>query len=256
MKYLIIEDEDPAADRLEKMVGDVIPGAQCLAKIVSVKSAIKWFGVNEKPDLVFMDIQLGDGDSFEIFGSVKIECPVIFVTAYDQYALKAFKVNSVDYLLKPVKKEELSAALLKYSKTGSGDVKGEDVDYVKLVSILRSSSEYQKRLLIRFGDTFKAIDVSEIAFFYIRDRTNYLCTFEGTEYPVDQNLDQLDSLLDPTQFFRINRQYIINIKSIFRMVSYPKSRVKLELKPPVKDDIIVSSERSPAFKSWLEGKSL
>jgi DNA-binding LytR/AlgR family response regulator len=252
MKYLIIEDEDPAATRLEKMVREIMPGATMVDHLVSVKSTVEYLKNNLHPDLIFLDIQLGDGISFEIFKAVTPKCPVIFTTAYDQYAVQAFKVNSIDYLLKPVKREELAEAISKFNERS---VKGhsENFDYVKLVDILKSQTDHQKRLLIRFGDTIKAVEVSDVAYFYTENKINYLNTFDRKTYPIDHNLDQVEEMLDPLVFFRINRQFIVNIKAINRMISYSKSRVKLELNPPTDIETIVSTERSPNFKSWLTG---
>ncbi len=251
MKYLIIEDEDPAAARLEKMIGEIMPDAEKAGHLVSVKSAVEYLKKNIHPDLIFLDIQLGDGISFEIFKSIMPRCPVIFTTAYDQYAVQAFKVNSIDYLLKPVKREELFEALSKFKNNYSAPV--DKVDYGQLVELLRNQKGFQKRFLIRFGDTIKAVDVSDVAYFYTENKINYLCTFDKKTYPIDQNLDQVEDIVDSGVFFRINRQVIVNVKAISRMISYSKSRVKLELNPPSEMETIVSTERSPNFKTWLTG---
>ncbi len=218
MKYLIIEDEDPAALRLEKMIREIMPDAIMIGHLVSVRSAVEYLKNNLPPDLIFLDIQLGDGISFEIFNSVTPKCPVIFTTAYDQYAVKAFKVNSIDYLLKPIKKEELVEAISKFkqrSTTGHTDT----VNFEKLTTILNTKSDYQKRFLIRFGDTIKAVEVTDVAYFYTENKINYLQTFDRKTYPIDQNLDQVEAIIDPNAFFRINRQFIVNVKVIHRMIS-------------------------------------
>ena len=252
MDYIIIEDEDPAALRLEKLIQEVVPEAHKTEHLVSVHSAVKFLKNNPHPDIIFMDIQLADGISFEIFKSVTPDCPVIFTTAYDQYAVQAFKVNSIDYLLKPIKKEELKEAIARFNLRESRPVT-ESVDFGKLVALIKGKSDFQKRLLIRFGDTIKAIEISEVAYFYTENKINYLYTFDKKSYPIDQNLDQIESIVDPLVFFRINRQFIVNIKAIRKMVSYSKSRVKLELEPPTSIETIVSTERSPNFKNWLTG---
>ena len=252
MKYLIIEDEDPAALRLEKMISEIIPDSEMTGHLVSVKSAIEYLKKNAHPELIFLDIQLADGISFEIFKSVTPECPVIFTTAYDQYAVQAFKVNSIDYLLKPIKREELTDAIAKFQK-GKSKSQVENFDYARLAEMLKNKSDFQRRFLIRFGDTIKAIEVKDVAYFYTENKINYLCTFDKKPYPIDQNLDQVEAIVDPLVFFRINRQFIVNVKAISRMISYSKSRVKLELNPPSEIETIVSTERSPNFKSWLTG---
>jgi len=254
MKYVIIEDEDPAASRLQKMVQEIWPDAVMTDHLVSVKSAIDYLKTHTHPDLIFLDIQLGDGISFEIFDEVTPDCPVIFTTAFDQYAIQAFKVNSIDYLLKPVKKEELSGALDKY-KTLSEKGTNDKVDYGKLLDLIKGKSDFQKRILIRFGDTIKAVEVNDVAYFYTESKINFLCTFDSKSYPIDQNLDQLEAIIDPAVFFRINRQFIVHIKAIAKMVTYSKSRVKLLLNPETPIETIVSTERSANFKSWLTGSS-
>ncbi|OQA09501.1 MAG: Sensory transduction protein LytR [Bacteroidetes bacterium ADurb.Bin397] len=251
MKYLIIEDEDPAAARLEKLITATAPDFSLQHHIVSIRSAVKWLQENEHPDLIFMDIQLADGISFEIFNQVAVKCPVIFTTAYDQYAIQAFKVNSIDYLLKPVKNEELDAAISKFRKTKASSE--DPIPYEKLLGLLKVKPELHKRLLIRFGDTIKAVEVSDVAYFYTENKINYLCTFDKKTYPLDFNLDQLETMIDPEHFFRINRQFIVNLKAISKMVSYSKSRVKLELQPHTDIETVVSTERSPNFKNWLTG---
>ncbi|MBL0071256.1 MAG: response regulator transcription factor [Bacteroidetes bacterium] len=251
MKYLIIEDEDPAATRLEKLIAAAAPDFILQNHIVSIRTAVKWLQENEHPDLIFMDIQLADGISFEIFNQIPVKCPVIFTTAFDQYAIQAFKVNSIDYLLKPVKNDELEVAIAKFRKSKTST--DSPIPYEKLLGLLKGKPELHKRLLIRFGETIKAVEVSDVAYFYTENKINYLCTFDKKTYPLDFNLDQLEAMIDPEHFFRINRQFIVHIKAINKMVSYSKSRVKLELLPPTEIETVVSTERSPNFKNWLTG---
>ncbi len=254
MKYLIIEDEEPAALRLERMISEIDPDSHMEEHLVSVKSSISWLQQNHHPDLIMMDIQLADGNSFEIFKTIIPKCPVIFITAFDQFALQAFKVNSIDYLLKPVKMTELSHAIQKFKQhTSPGTSDFSQIN--KLVDFIKTKQEFQKRILIRYADTIKAIEISDIAYFYTENKINFLCTFSKKTYPIDQNLDQIESLVDHAIFFRINRQFIVNIKAIANMVSYSKSRVKLELNPHTLIETIVSTERSPNFKNWLTGTS-
>jgi len=250
MKTLIIEDEELAAERLSRLIVETEPAAEIITTLASVKSAVKWFSENPMPELLFMDINLADGSSFEIFKKVNITCPIIFVTAFDQYAIDAFKVNSIDYLLKPLKKEDLKNALDKFKR-----MKPSAPDMSQLVSqLLGNKKEFQKRIIIRFGENIKMVEVKDIAYFFTEDKINYLCTHAGLRYPVDFNLDELEHLIDPTEFFRINRQFIVNISSIEKMLAWSKSRVKLILKPVCEIETIVSTDRSPHFKEWLTGK--
>ncbi len=251
MRVLIIEDEDPAAKRLQKMLKEIEPGIDVLNHIVSVSSAIKWFAENEAPDLVISDIQLSDGLSFEIFKTVDLTCPIIFTTAYDQYAIEAFKVNSIDYLLKPIKKEELANAVSKFKKLANTPATPV-IDINKLLQSLNpGGAEYKKRFVVRYGEHIKTIDIEEVVYFYTEDKVTFLCTKDARRFVIDYNLDSLDSTLDPKTFFRINRQYIISIHSIAEMFAYTKSRVLIKLTPPAKHETIVSTERSAAFKQWL-----
>lgn len=250
MKILVIEDEKLAADRLMKMIREIEPTAEFLATIVSIQSAVEWFRHHPDPDLILMDIHLADGQSFDVFKSVRVNAPVIFVTAYDEHALEAFTVNSIDYLLKPVKKEDLQRAFDKFHRfSGSNSVQIEQL----LQQLGVRGKEFQKRMVIRYGDTIKMVDIHDVAYFYTEDKINYLCTHANLKYPIDFNLDELEGLLDPASFFRINRQFIINISAIDKMLAWSKSRVKVVLKPATQEDTIVSTERSPFFKDWLTG---
>ncbi len=251
MTILIIEDEEPAFKRLQKMLKEIEPDHTLLDQIVSVSSAVKWFAKNDSPDLIISDIQLSDGISFEIFKQVQITCPIIFTTAYDQYAVEAFKVNSIDYLLKPVKKEELENAVNKYKSRSSTSTEPA-VDISKLLLALQPvGNDYKKRFVVKYGEHIKTIDTEEIVYFYTEDKATFLCTKDARRFVVDFNLDTLDSMLDPKLFFRINRQYIISINSIAEMFAYSKSRVLIKLNPPSKHETIVSTERSADFKLWL-----
>jgi len=252
MTILIIEDEEPAFRRLQKMLKELEPDHTLLDQIVSVSSAVKWFKENDAPDLIISDIQLSDGISFEIFKQVDIKCPVIFTTAYDQYAIEAFKVNSIDYLLKPVKKEELEKAVTKFKTLTPAAAPAPAIDINKLLQSLQpAGTEYKKRFVVRYGEHIKTIDIEEVVYFYTEDKATFLCTKDARRFVVDFNMDSLDSMLDPKVFFRINRQYIISIHSIAEMFAYSKSRVLIKLNPPAKHETIVSTERSADFKLWL-----
>jgi DNA-binding LytR/AlgR family response regulator len=250
IKALIIEDEEPAAERLKKLIAQIDPEIEISDIIVSIRSAVKYLEKNT-PDLIFLDIHLADGESFEIFNQTTVSSPIIFTTAYDQFALRAFKLNSLDYLLKPVKSEELQAALEKYKNIYSEGSKS-PVDYAKLAELLlKEKSEYKKRLLIRYGDLFKTIDIKDAAYFYSENKISYVCTKQNARYALDNTLDELEKLLEPKEFFRINRQFIVGIESIEKMIAVSKSRVKLSLNPTAEQETIVSTERSPEFKKWL-----
>lgn len=253
MNILILEDEAPAAARLIKFLEEIEPTAKILDVLVSVRSAIEWLNSNRAPDLILQDINLADGLSFEIFAKTKVESPVIFITAFDEYAIQAFKVNSVDYLLKPIKKEDLLSAINKYKHYHAN--KKEMPDFKLLAeTLLEKHDQYKKRFLIRFGDKIKTIDISQVSYFYTEGKINFLKTKDNHNYHLEYNLDKLESMLDPEKFFRINRQFIISIESISEMYSFSKSRVKVVLNPPINIETIVSTERSPHFKVWLSGK--
>ena len=250
MKILIIEDEPPAVQRLEKLLKEIEPGSIILESIVSVATAVKWLSQHPAPDVIISDIQLADGLSFEIFKTVPTLCPVIFTTAFDQYAIEAFKVNSIDYLLKPIKKEDLSAAINNMKQlAGANQV---PLDITKLMQALTpANTNYKNRFAVKFGGHLRTIETKDIVYFYTEDKINFLTTKEGRRYTTEYNLDTLETMLDPKIFFRINRQYIICIHAIAEMFSYSKSRVLIKLNPPAKYETIVSTERSGDFKLWL-----
>lgn len=249
MKVLIIEDENFAAEKLEQMIAEINPAIAVVAKLGSINESVKWF-MNNSCDLIFLDIQLSDGISFSIFEQVTINTPIIFTTAYDQYAIKAFQLNSISYLLKPIRKTELADSLKKYQSLKSAF--GIDFEML-LANIQGREPEYKKRFLIQIGEKIRKVELSEIAYFFILEKAVFLKTFQGNSYPVDYTLDKLESLINPEKFFRINRKYIVSMDSISNMFAYSRSRVKLELKPIVDDefDTIVSIDRSSDFKKWL-----
>lgn len=256
MKILIIEDEKPAAQRLESLVLNRDGKIEVLAKLDSVKSSIHWFTTNAQPDLVFMDIQLADGLSFEIFEHIKVAAPIIFTTAYDEYALKAFKVNSIDYLLKPIDAEDLNAAFEKLNRLSSSDKNGSDNPMNSLEQINQAvqmlTRQYKNRFIIKIGEHIKAVSIDDILFFFSRDKATYCTTEEGKNYLLDYPIQDLVNLVDPKKFFQINRKYIISLKAINDMVSFSNSRLKILLKNSEDDDVIVSRERVQDFKKWLD----
>lgn len=252
MKVVIVEDEAFAALRLKKMILDFNPEIKILAELESVEDSVRWFKSNPEPDLIFLDIHLEDDLSFAIFEQVNISSPVIFTTAFDEYAIKAFKLKSIDYLLKPIVHEELAAALKKYEQF-SGLNPG-TIDLQSLYSLITNKDKkYRERFSISVGTKIKMVEVADIAYFFVLDKGVYLRTFQGNSYNVDFTLDKLEEMLNPEKFFRINRKYLINIASIANMIAYSRGRVKLELKPKTDDefDTIVSIDRSSDFKKWL-----
>ncbi|MBU1097988.1 MAG: LytTR family DNA-binding domain-containing protein [Bacteroidetes bacterium] len=250
MNIVIIEDEPLAAERLEELINEIDPLITIKAKIPSIKEATLYLQ-NNVPDLIFLDIQLSDGKSFKILEDVQIESPIIFTTAFDQFAVKAFKFNSIDYLLKPIRKDELAASILKYKKLSAS----RGLDMQALVETLRSNEiKYKNRFLIQFGQRIKTVNIDEIAFFFAMEKNVFIKTFDKAEYPVDFSLDKLEEIIDPADFFRINRKMIINLKSIKNMIPYSRSRIKVETTPtpPTGIDAIVSIERTSRFKQWLD----
>jgi DNA-binding LytR/AlgR family response regulator len=254
MRVLIIEDEEAASLRLKKLLHEIDADIEILATLESIEDSVKWLSTQEHPQLIFADIQLADGPSFEIFGRVKVTAPVIFATAYDSYALQAFKFNGIDYLLKPVKKGDVEASVQKYKQLiATPQIR--EIDYQQILSALtQKKTSFQKRIVVRIGQTIRTIEIAEVAYFYTEEKIAFACLQDGKRMPLDFNLDELESILDPSQFFRINRQFIIYIKAIENMFSYSKSRIKVVLKPHTEGETIVSAERSPAFKEWLLGK--
>jgi len=252
MKVVIIEDEAFAALRLKKMILDFNPDIIIMAELESVAESVKWFKTNPEPDLIFLDIHLEDDLSFAIFDQVNISSPVIFTTAFDEYAIKAFKLKSIDYLLKPIVHEELAAALKKYEQYSG--LHSNAVDLQSLYNLLTNKdNKYRERFSISVGTKIKMFEVSDIAYFFSLGKGIYFRTFQGNSCNLDFTLDKLEEMLDPKIFFRINRKYLVNIGSIVNMVAYSRSRIKLELKPKADDetDTVVSIDRSAEFKKWL-----
>jgi DNA-binding LytR/AlgR family response regulator len=248
MKVLIIEDEVPAFNRLGKLIQEVVPVADILPQVDSVHAAQQWFAENLFPDVVFMDIHLADGSAFDLLETVQMDCPIIFTTAYDQYAINAFKVSSIDYLLKPVKREDIQKAFVKlrqFRHIFQGDQ--------PVRKAAEEKPEFKKRFVIRYGEHIKTLNVEEIAYFYSENRATFARNHDGRNLPIDYNLDTLEDMLDPSLFFRINRQYLISLDAIAEMKTYSKARVIVTLKPQAQEQPVVSSERSSYFKQWLAG---
>jgi DNA-binding LytR/AlgR family response regulator len=249
IRTLIIEDEEPAALRLEKLLKQTSQEIQIIDKLESIDSAVKWLTNNPHPDLIMLDIQLADGLSFEIFKKVKIDSFIIFTTAYDEYAIKAFELNSIDYLLKPVSKEKLASGIEKFKRLSD---KKPSFNIDEIISwIENKKTTLKKRFAINIGPKIKSVETDNIAYFYSLEKNTFLCTFEGNNYPVDFSLDKLEELLNPDIFFRINRQNIIHFKSIEKIHVLSKSRLELEIKSS-EEKMVVSTAKSHPFREWID----
>jgi DNA-binding LytR/AlgR family response regulator len=250
MNVLIIENEKPAADKLVALLRKIDRSVNILGIIETAEEAINRLEEKPVPDLILMDIQLDDGLCFEIFETIRVETPVIFTTAFDDYTLRAFKVNSIDYLLKPVEEKSLRSAIDKYKKLFA-DKDPFRRDFSQLVNEFRN--HYKSRFLIKTGERYKSIPSKEISHFHIIERNVFLCDLQGTDYGIDYTLEQLVGLMDPRKFFRINRECIVNIESISVMQSYSSSRIQLVLRNMEKSDLfIVSREKVASFKEWVD----
>ncbi|MFZ1679316.1 MAG: LytTR family DNA-binding domain-containing protein [Saprospiraceae bacterium] len=250
MNILIVEDEKPAATRLVNMLKKVEPDAEIVGITDGVESTLNFLDQHAPPDLVFMDIHLADGSGLEIFKHHSFAgIGVIFSTAYDQYAIEAFKLNALYYLLKPIKQEELELALTRFKQH-----KEKSKDYREIVNKLLSKQGNDKRFLIRMGQSLRLVQQPDIAYFYTSDKITFMMTREGRKYPVDYTLENLEEIIDSSKFFRINRQYIIHIEAIQQMHAHSKARVRIDLSPVAHEEVIVSTEKSPLFKKWLEGE--
>ncbi|HRI25713.1 MAG TPA: LytTR family DNA-binding domain-containing protein [Ferruginibacter sp.] len=253
MKILIIEDEELAVKKLHKMLIGIDRDIEVIANLDSIETSVEWLENNEAPDLVMMDIELLDGQSFEIFNRVKVKSPVIFTTSYDEYALKAFKVNSVDYLLKPIQKEDLEAALDKYRKLFvSAAPPSINMDMlVKELQQKLQPKEYRKRFLVKNVQKLVSVETDEIAYFYSDGRLNFFKTYDNKKYVVDYTMDEMEDMLDPEKYFRISRSFYVSIASVDQINDYFGNRLILTLKPAVDKEALVSREKVTEFKKWL-----
>ena len=247
MKVVIVEDEKLAADHLERMLYKAFPSVDILARLSSVKDAIIYFLKRPELDYVFMDIQLADGLSFEILDSIQIDCPIIFTTAYDEYAVKAFKVNSIAYLLKPIDQEDLEGAINKAATLG--------IESAHIRSVAESITPgFKERFLIKIGEHIRSIPSEDIIRFYSKDKINFLVTDDFRHLPIDLTMDELEKKLNPKLFFRVSRGNIINLNSMKDIISFTNSRLKIiPLDEGARgEDLIVARERVQAFKEWLD----
>ena len=269
MNVLIIEDEELAVRKLTKLLQDVDNSIQIVGTAASVRASVSWLNANvpgqpTAPDLIMMDIELADGQSFEIFEQTTVSAPVIFTTSYDEYALKAFKVNSIDYLLKPIKRQELEASLTKYKQTrnalASGESSESEVNGIgqmnidALVQQLRQHVQpvdYRRRFLVKHLQQWVPVEVGDIAYFYSEEGVSLFRTNTNQKFSLDYTLDELEAMLDPAQFFRANRQFIVDINAVQQIHPYFNNKLKLSLKPAPDDEVLVSRERATDFKKWM-----
>lgn len=258
MNLVIVEDESIAARRISKMVQELAPDTQVQAVLTSVADSVHWLRQNPPPDLMLLDIELVDGQSFEIFEQVEVLCPVIFTTAYDEYAIRAFKVNSIDYLLKPIQEKELQQSLQKLQslKKVYGDKNPASVNMDILLQELRTQrkapiQESRDRILVKQGQRMFPVATTEVACFFTKDKLNYVRTKNDKQYLIDYTLDELEKSLNPKNFFRANRQYIIEFHAVTRVHHYFQSKLKVEITPKPEEDIIISREKAAEFRLWL-----
>lgn len=255
MNILIVEDEELAVKKLQKTLTQIQHDATVVGTTDSIKSTVQWLQENPAPDLILMDIELADGQSFEIFNQVNVKSPVVFTTSYDEYALKAFKVNSIDYLLKPVQKEDLEAALQKFVSIRQeyiGKANGINVD--SLLQELQQKlqpKEYRKRFLVKHAQKLVSVETTDIAYFYSDGRLNFFKTYDNRKFVVDYTMDELEDMLDPKQYFRISRPFFVAIGAIDRIEDYFGNRLALHLKPSVDKEALVSREKVTDFKKWM-----
>lgn len=251
MNVVIIEDEHLSAQRLHAMLAKYDATINVLAEIPSAAEAVEWFKENEDPDLVFMDIHLEDGQSFSIFDQINLDVPVIFTTAFDEYTIKAFKVNSVDYLMKPLNYEELVKAIEKFKRIhAEKEESGKSFEQL-LQSLQKKEPEYRSRFLVSIGSRLMTVEIEDIQYFYSAEKITFLVTKDNHRYPIDFSLDKLALLLNPKDFYRINRQMIVKLSAIENIHVYSKGRIKLDLSPAMKEDVFVSLDKVVEFKEWL-----
>jgi len=249
IRTLIIEDEMPAALRLQKLVAETSPDIHVEAILDSIETSVDWLQNHALPELIFLDIQLSDGLSFEIFKKIRVDSFIIFTTAYDEYAIKAFELNSIDYLLKPVNKVHLARAFEKF-RVMHGRVQFNIDELLNVIE--KRKSAYKTRFVINIGNKIKSIETKEVAYFYSMEKSTFLSSEEGKSYPVDFSLDTLETMVDPELFFRINRQYLVSYNAITNILVLTKSRIKLDLIPAAEEEIFVSNARTHEFRKWLD----
>ncbi len=248
MKVIIIEDEAPAAERLKRMLQATAFDIEVIGVLSTLSGALAWMGANPLPDLIFMDIQLSDGLSLDLAKIIRIDCPVIFITAYDEYWQEAFEYNSIEYLLKPLKKEKLEAALNKFNELKEY-FKGR---YRDLMDYQDSGRKYKDRFLVRRGGEFVPIKTADVSFFYASHKLVCLVRKDGTKFILDHSLSDIEKQVDPGEFYRVNRKYLVNLQAIRRIHALSKSKLTIEVAPPAAEELVISSENSSGFKKWID----
>ncbi|MBL7742614.1 MAG: response regulator transcription factor [Chitinophagaceae bacterium] len=249
MKVIIIEDEKPAAEKLQKAIQKADAAIEVVAVLNSIKASVDWLQQNPMPELVFMDIELGDGLSFKIFDKVTISSPVIFCTAFDEYWQEAFEHNSIDYLLKPVKQDKLETALNKYDKLKQHFAAG--FQQLQQWRQRPSGNGYKKRFLVKRGTDYISVKTDDIAYFYAAHKLVCMVDNKNQKFILDQSLADIEKQLDPAQFYRVNRKYLVHLSAIKKIKSYPKSKLQLEVEPAINEDVIISQENVASFKEWM-----
>lgn len=248
MKVLIVEDETAAYESLVEMLKEIDPSIGILGNTESVTQTVHWLRSNPDPDLILMDIHLSDGSAFLIFEQIKVEVPIIFTTAYDEYAIEAFKVNSIDYLLKPIKSEELTRALRKFTKWTQGDV----LQYLsRLVQLTPPTTRYKDKFLIPIKDKLLPVDLREVSYFYTTDKNTHICLKDGKSYPYAKTLEQISTSLNPADFYRANKQYIISRNSVKNITIWFDNRLLITLETDVPERIYISKNKAAEFKEWI-----
>ncbi len=254
MDVVIIEDEEHNSRMLEGMVKTLRPDWNILTILESVKDSVEWFNQNEHPELIFMDIQLTDGISFSIFDKVEIKSLVIFTTAYNEFAVKAFKVNSVDYLLKPIKEDDLETAIIKFEEFSKKSQAPVLPEYQDLINAIKSGeNKYRNRFLISGASSFFKIETKDISYFYTENRVMYAVMNDGKQHVIDLTMEKLEEQLDPYEFFRANRSYILKIDSVRKFENYFGGKLIVRLVPPHEEPITISRLKATAFRQWLDG---
>ncbi len=263
MTFLIIEDEDATARKLKRLLNDIKPSATVVGQLSSVEESVSWLTLQPTPDLILMDIELADGQSFEIFNQVAVTCPVIFTTAYDEYAIKAFKVNSIDYLLKPVKEADLRGAFVKLRSLKQALAEQPHNLHTSLANLLqqlapqgapaphRESTSFRNRFLMKQGQRLFSVSIDEVSYFFSRNKMTFLRSVDGHEWLIDYTMDELEHVLDPQRFFRLNRQIIAQMGAIDRVNMYFNGKLKIALQPAFNEEVLVSREKAGEFKRWL-----
>ncbi len=248
MKIIILEDEPRAAHHLERLLAKIAPGMQVVVTLDSVREGVEWLKCHPEPGIIFSDIQLADGLSFEIYNKVTVRCPIIFTTAYDNYAIKAFETNGIDYLLKPIEEERLRQAMDKARLFSPGII----LEKLSSLHFPSAGKDFKSRFMVKVGDKIKSIPVAEIVAFLSREKASYIHTRDKHDYCIDLPLDQLEPLLDPGKFFRINRKYIVSIDACTNILAWSNSRLRLKIDGIDDPGIVVARERIAEFKSWLD----